>query len=68
MALTRKILDLPDIDKSGVEVFESCEVDESDAFEVEENTEHPDIDVSHFNRAAAMAAFIGKVLSRTPTC
>ena len=67
MALTRRILTLPDIDHSGKEVFETSDEDECVPPEQPESFRDNDIDTSRFDRAAAMAKFVGKVIPPDPS-
>eukprot|EP00668_Euglena_longa_P029376 GGOE01036724.1.p1 GENE.GGOE01036724.1~~GGOE01036724.1.p1 ORF type:complete len:313 (-),score=84.37 GGOE01036724.1:102-1040(-) len=60
MPLTRKILTLPGIDHSGKELYETPDVDEAPSSTAPEAFANPDIEVTRFDRKAALAQFIAK--------
>lgn len=61
MPLTRKILTLPGIDHSGKELYETPNVEELPTTITHESFANPDIEVTRFDRKAALAQFITKV-------
>eukprot|EP00667_Euglena_gracilis_P016920 EG_transcript_17752 len=60
MPLTRKILTLPGIDHSGKELYETPNVEELPTTITHESFANPDIEVTRFDRKAALAQFITK--------